>query len=67
MGEKRVDWTSDVIQRLLEERRRGKSLKDLQALLFSMQGVTVTVARISQVLKQQQQGTPLDADRNSED
>ena len=52
MGKKRIDWTDDVRQRLLEERQRGKSLKDLQALLFSMQGVTVTVARISQILKE---------------
>lgn len=47
----KIDWNNDLLDSLWREKvHNGKSLSDLQALLFSTMGINISQARISQVL-----------------
>lgn len=47
----KINWTNDVLDSLYREKtQNGKTLSDLQALLFTTMGIEISCARISQVL-----------------
>ena len=48
----KIKWDNDLLDSLWREKvHNGKSLKDLQTLLFSTMGINISQARISQVLQ----------------